>query len=114
MPWIAYARRFDPEGPAARIGLMVINIGADEALMERVIEDLPGEVSLAFLAGTPDLPKWLKRAHVRDHETYLMMPVDADGIGERGIRPIDPTADAVENVRRLRLAMTRGEAMSAS
>lgn len=105
MPWIAYARRFDPEGPAARIGLLMINIGADEALMERAIDDLPGEVSLAFLAGTPDLPKWLKRAHARDHETYLMMPVDA----ERGLRSIDPMADAVENVRRLRLAMARGE-----
>lgn len=110
MPWIAYARRYDPDGPAARVGLLMINLGADEALMRRAIDDLPGEVSLAFLPGTPDLPTWMKRAHARDHETYLMMPVDdPGGIGERGIRPIDPVADGDENVRRLREAMARGE-----
>jgi len=110
MPWIANARRFDAEGPAARVGLLMINVGADQALMERAIEELPGDVSLAFLAGTPDLPKWMKRAHARDHETYLMMPVDEpDGVGERGIRPIDPRTPIAENVRRLRAALARGE-----
>lgn len=110
MPWIAYARRYDPEGPAARVGLLMINLGADEALMRRAIDELPGEVSLAFLPGTPDLTKWMKRAHARDHETYLMMPVeDPGGIGDRGIRSIDPAADGDENVRRLREAMSRGE-----
>ena len=29
-------------------------------LMKRAIEDLPGEVSLAFLPGTPDLLRWLR------------------------------------------------------
>jgi polysaccharide deacetylase 2 family uncharacterized protein YibQ len=109
MPWIAYARRYDPEGPAARVGLLMINVGADEALMMRVIEELPGEISLAFLPGTPDLPKWMKRAHAYNHETYLMMPVEEpDGIGERGIRSIAPKAGDEENVKRLREAMARG------
>ena len=26
----------------------------------RAIDELPGEVSLAFLPGTPDLPRWLR------------------------------------------------------
>src|SRR5690349_11023234 len=46
MPWIAYSRRFDPAGPAARVGLLMLNLGADEALMSRAIEELPPEVSL--------------------------------------------------------------------
>jgi len=110
MPWIAYARRYDPDGPAARVGLLMVNLGANEALMQRAIEELPGDVSLAFLPGTPDLAKWMKRAHARNHETYLMMPVDEpDGLGERGIKAIDPSADGAENVRRLRAAMGRGD-----
>ncbi|HEY6983759.1 divergent polysaccharide deacetylase family protein [Reyranella sp.] len=110
MPWIAYARRYDPDGPAARVGLLMINVGADEALMMRMINELPGEVSLAFMPGTPDLPKWMKRAHAHNHETYLMMPVeDPEGVGERGIRPISAKADSGENVQRLREAMARGE-----
>jgi polysaccharide deacetylase 2 family uncharacterized protein YibQ len=110
MPWIAYARRYDPAGPAARVGLLMINVGADEALMTRVIDELPGEVSLAFLPGTPDLPRWMKRAHAHNHETYLMMPVeDPEGLGERGIRSISPKVDGAENVARLREAMARGE-----
>jgi polysaccharide deacetylase 2 family uncharacterized protein YibQ len=110
MPWIAYARRFDPAGPPARVGVLMINLGAGEALMKRAIDELPGEVSLAFLAGTPDLPRWLREARERGHEAYLMLPVeDPNGPAERGIRPIQAAAEPVENLRRLRAAMARGE-----
>lgn len=110
MPWIAYARRFDPGGPGARVGLLMLNLGADEVLMRRAIEELPPEVSLAFLAGTPDLHRWLKLARERGHECYLMLPVvDPAGPAERGIRPIEVSADTVENLHRLRTAMSRGE-----
>jgi polysaccharide deacetylase 2 family uncharacterized protein YibQ len=110
MPWIAYSRRYAPEGPAARIGLLMINVGADEALMQRAIDDLPGEVSLAFLPGTPDLSRWMGRAREHGHESYLMLPIDDPaGTVERGIRPIEASAEAAENVRRLRAAMARAE-----
>jgi polysaccharide deacetylase 2 family uncharacterized protein YibQ len=110
MPWIAYARRFDPAGPAARVGLLMINLGADEALTGRAIDELPGEISLAFLPGTADLPHWLQLAREHGHESYLMLPVeDPSGPAERGIRPIEGGADAAENLQRLRIAMSRGE-----
>ncbi len=109
MPWIANSRRFDPAGPPARIGLLVINLGVDEKAMQRAIEDLPAEVSLAFLAGTPDLLRWLGRAREFGHESYVMLPIDDSGAGERGIRPIDGTAEAAENLRRLRAVLSRGE-----
>ncbi|HEY2872395.1 MAG TPA: divergent polysaccharide deacetylase family protein [Reyranella sp.] len=109
MPWIAYSRRFDPAGPAARVGLLMINLGADEALTNRAIDELPGEISLAFLPGTPDLPHWLQLARDRGHESYLMLPVeDPSGPAERGIRPIEGSADPAENLQRLRVAMSRG------
>jgi polysaccharide deacetylase 2 family uncharacterized protein YibQ len=110
MPWIGYARRFDAAGPAARVGLLMLNLGADEALMSRAIEELPGEISLAFLAGTPDLPRWLQLARTHGHECYLMLPVeDPSGPAERGIRPIEGNADAPDNLQRLRTAMSRGD-----
>jgi polysaccharide deacetylase 2 family uncharacterized protein YibQ len=109
MPWIAHARRFDPAGPPARLGLLVINVGLDEAAMRRAIEDLPPEVSLAFLPGTPDLPRWLARARAFGHESYLMLPMDDPAVAERGLRPIEATADEAENLRRLRAALARGE-----
>jgi polysaccharide deacetylase 2 family uncharacterized protein YibQ len=110
MPWIAFSRRYPPEGPAARVGLLMINVGADEALMQRAIDELPGEVSLGFLPGTPDLVRWMARARERGHESYLMLPVeDPAGTVERGIRPIEASAEAAENVRRLRAAMARSE-----
>jgi polysaccharide deacetylase 2 family uncharacterized protein YibQ len=109
MPWIAHARRFDPSGPPARIGLLMINVGASEPLMKRAIEDLPGEVSLAFLPGTPDLPRWLQSAREHGHESYLMMPVEDPAAAERGIRPVETGLSEAENVRRLRLAIARGE-----
>ena len=99
MPWIAYARRFDPAGPPARVGVLMINLGASETLMRRAIDELPGEVSLAFLAGTPDLPRWLREAREHGHEAYLMLPVEdpdrpgrarpppARGIGRAGGEP---------------------------
>jgi len=110
MPWIAYSRRFDPDGPAARVGVLMLNLGADEALMNRAIDELPPEVSLAFLAGTPDLPRWLRLARERGHECYLMLPVeDPSGPAERGGRPIEGSAEPADNLRRLRTAMSRGE-----
>lgn len=110
MPWIAHARRFDPAGPPARIGLLMINVGASEALTKRAIEELPGEVSLAFLPGTPDLPRWLRHAHEHGHETYLMLPVeDPTATAERGLRSIETGLDTGENLRRLRTTLARGE-----
>jgi len=109
MPWIAHSRRFDPDGPPARLGLLVINVGLNEAAMRRAIEDLPPEVSLAFLPGTPDLPRWLARARAFGHESYLMLPMDDPAVAERGLRPIDATADEAENLRRLRATLPRGE-----
>jgi polysaccharide deacetylase 2 family uncharacterized protein YibQ len=111
MPWIAFSRRYPPEGPAARVGLLMINVGADEALMQRAIDELPGEVSLAFLPGTADLVRWMARAREHGHESYLMLPVeDPAGTVERGIRPLEASAEAAENVRRLRAVMARSEA----
>lgn len=110
MPWIANSRRFDPSGPPGRAGLLVTDLGASEPLMRRAIEELPGEVSLAFLPGTPDLPRWLMRAREHGHETYLMLPAeDPSGLAERGLKPIETSADAPENLRRLRVAMARAE-----
>ncbi|MDP1907603.1 MAG: divergent polysaccharide deacetylase family protein, partial [Hyphomicrobium sp.] len=110
MPWIANSRRFDPSGPPARIGLLMIDVGASEPLMRRAIEELPGEVSLAFLPGMPDLPRWLQRAREHGHETYLMLPAeDSSGLAERGLKPIETAADTTENLRRLRVAMARAE-----
>lgn len=109
MPWIAHARRFDPAGPPARLGLLVINVGLNEAAMRRAIEDLPPEVSLAFLPGTPDLPRWLAKARLFGHESYLMLPMDDPAVAERGVRPIEATVDGPENLRRLRATLARGE-----
>ena len=109
MPWIINSRRFDPAGAPARLGLLVINVGVDEAAMRRAIEGLPPEVSLAFLPGTPDLPRWLSRARTFGHESYLMLPTDDPVVAERGVRSIEAGADAAENLRRLRATLARGE-----
>lgn len=110
MPWIAHARRFDPSaGSAARLGLLMINVGNNEAAMRKAIEELPPEVSLAFLPGTPDLPRWLQQARTFGHETYLMLPMDDPAVGERGLRPIEAATDAAENLKRLRAILARGE-----
>lgn len=110
MPWIANARRFDPSvGAPARLGLLMINVGLNEPAMRKAIEELPPEVSLAFLPGTPDLPRWLQQARAFGHETYLMLPMDDPAVGERGLRPIEAAADAAENLKRLRTILARGE-----
>ncbi|WP_428686363.1 divergent polysaccharide deacetylase family protein [Reyranella sp.] len=109
MPWIINSRRFDPAGAAARLGLLVINVGIDEAAMRRAIEGLPPEVSLAFLPGTPDLPRWLTQARAFGHESYLMVPTDDPVVAERGVRSIEAGVDGAENLRRLRATLARGE-----
>lgn len=110
MPWIAYARRFEQSGSVARVGVLIINLGANEALTRRAIEELPSEVSLAFLPSAPDLSRRIVDARERGHEVYLMLPTEDPSVpGERGLRPIQASADAAENLRRLRAVMARGE-----
>jgi polysaccharide deacetylase 2 family uncharacterized protein YibQ len=110
MPWMAYARRFEPTAGTPRIGILMINLGADAALTRRAIDELPGRVSLAFLPGSPDLARWLQRAHEHGHETYLMLPTDDPNVlPERGLRPIQVSLDAEENLARLHSVMARGE-----
>ncbi|MBM3645898.1 MAG: hypothetical protein FJX02_16375 [Alphaproteobacteria bacterium] len=110
MPWLAYARPHSPDGPASRVGVMMINLGGNEQITRRAIEQLPGEVSLAFLPSTPDLPRWVKHARDFGHEVYLMLPVeDPGGPVERGLKPIETKVDPGENLKRLRAVMARAE-----
>ena len=58
--------------------------------MQRAIEELPGEVSLAFLAGTPDLPRWLQRARERGHESLSHAARRGSERPRRTRHPADP------------------------
>ena len=110
MPWIAYSRRFDPNGPAARVG------AADDQSRRRRGADEPRHRGAAA-GGEPRLPGRHARpaalAAARPRAWPRMLS-DAAGRGpagpaERGIRPIEGSAEPAENLRRLRTAMSRGE-----
>ena len=101
MPWIAYARRFDPAGPAARVGLLMINLGADEALTQpRHRRAAAARSASPSCPARPTCRTGCSSPATAATRCYLMLPVeDPSGPAERGIRPIEGGADPAENLQ---------------
>jgi polysaccharide deacetylase 2 family uncharacterized protein YibQ len=109
-PMDAYARPAEPAaGSVSRIAIVVGGIGVARDGSNRAIEDLPGEVTLAFAPYSDELPKLLARARDMGHEVLLQIPLEPYGYPNNDPGPhtltIDASAD--ENLDRLHWLMSR-------
>jgi polysaccharide deacetylase 2 family uncharacterized protein YibQ len=109
-PMNAYARPAQPAaGSVSRIAIVVGGIGVARDGSNRAIEDLPGEVTLAFAPYSDELPKLLARARDMGHEVLLQIPLEPYGYPNNDPGPhtltIDASAD--ENLDRLHWLMSR-------
>lgn len=109
--WHKFARPFDQKDQRPRIGLIVADLGMASAATQTAIQDLPGEVSLAFSSVAPDLEQWIGSARVAGHETILTIPMEPENYPQNDSGPNSlllglPDAD---NIDRLKRAMARAE-----
>jgi uncharacterized protein len=108
-----YAAGFDHSSRRPRIGLLLADIGMNEAESAAAIRTLPGAVALAVspyaAANRPNLPKLLATARATGHEYLIAVPLEPAGfpLNDPGPSTLLTGAPAAANVRTLRWALSR-------
>lgn len=109
LPRLVYRRPAPPPGARPRIALLLAGVGLAAADSRAAIDRLPGAVSLAFSAYTPNPEALLAAARSRGHEFLASVPMEANGYpwndaGPRSLLTGNPPAANREN---LEWAMSR-------
>lgn len=76
LPWKVYSRPFDADIGIPRIAIIVTNMGLAEQPTLAAIQDLPGEVTLAFSPYSSRLAEWVPAARAAGHEVLLQLPME--------------------------------------
>ncbi len=76
LPWQVYARPFDAPTGTPRIAIVVTNMGLAEQPTLAAIQDLPGEITLAFSPYSSRLAEWVPAARAAGHEVLLQLPME--------------------------------------
>lgn len=76
LPWQVYARPFDAPTGTPRIAIVVTNMGLAEQPTLAAIQDLPGEITLAFSPYSNRLAEWVPAARAAGHEVLLQLPME--------------------------------------
>ena len=79
LPRLVYSRPVPPPDARPRIALLMAGVGLAAADSRAAIDRLPGAVSLAFSAYTPNPEALLEAARSRGHEILASIPMEADG-----------------------------------
>ncbi|MEO1248953.1 MAG: divergent polysaccharide deacetylase family protein [Pseudomonadota bacterium] len=77
-PWQAHSRPFEATDDSPRIAIVVTDLGLSAAATQLAIQDLPGEVTLAFAAHAPDLDTWIPQTRAAGHEALVMVPMEPE------------------------------------
>lgn len=109
LPRLVYRRPAGLPGARPRIALLLAGLGLAAADSRTAIDKLPGVVSLAFSAYTPNPEALLDAARGRGHEVLASVPMEANGhpwndAGPRSLLTGSPPAVNREN---LEWAMSR-------
>lgn len=109
LPRLAYRRPAGPPGARPRIALLLAGLGLAAADSRTAIDRLPGAVSLAFSAYTPNPEALLEAARSRGHEMLASVPMEANGFpwNDAGPRSLLTGSPSAVNRENLEWAMSR-------
>lgn len=90
-----------------RIAIVIGGMGLSQTGTQRAIEDLPGEVTLAFAASGNSLQRWMQEARRKGHELLMQIPMEPVDYPANDPGPLTlVTADGAKaNLSRLHEAM---------
>ncbi|MDA9769729.1 divergent polysaccharide deacetylase family protein [Emcibacteraceae bacterium] len=74
--WKEYARPYEGPEDKPRIAILVTDIGLNSKSSTMAIENLPGQVNLAFSPYGRNLQDWMNKAREKGHEGFLMLPTE--------------------------------------
>ena len=107
-PADAYARPFT-SGGAPKVALVIGGLGPNSAITRQAIEQLPPEVTLAFVPYTDGLQGWVDLARANGHEVLMEMPMEPVDYPQNDPGPYTLMAQdpAQETVKRLEWLLSR-------
>jgi len=102
----SYGRPF--EAPAAddtrpRIALMITGLGLNRTFAERALEQLPADVSLAYMPYSSDLQEQVNKARDDGHEVALQLPMEPFDYPDNDPGPYTLLTSLPEEANRKRL-----------
>ena len=74
--WQAYGRPFEVERGQPVIAVVISELGLAEPATLSAIQDLPGEITLAFSPYSTRLKEWVPAARAAGHEVLIQVPME--------------------------------------
>jgi len=106
-----YSRQPDTEGNfgVARVVIVIGGLGISQTSTKSAIDNLPGEITLAFAPYGNSLTRWMQEARKRGHELLLQVPMEPLDYPQNnpGAHTLLAEADLQENLANLHWAMSR-------
>lgn len=108
----SYARPFTPSAGKTQVSIIIGGLGIDRNLTQRVITELPAEVTLSFAAHANGLQTWVRQARARGHEVIIELPMEGHNFNpaEPGAgRALKVDANPAVNIRNMDWLMSRAQ-----
>lgn len=78
-PWRVYSRPFNALEKRPRVAVVIVGLGVSFNATESAVQELPGEVTLAFEPFSNKLNEWIDAARGAGHEVLLNIPMEPRG-----------------------------------
>ncbi|MBT4769766.1 MAG: divergent polysaccharide deacetylase family protein [Rhodospirillaceae bacterium] len=107
--WQEYARPFDEADLRPRIAIVIRDLGMSSSATETAIQQLPGQVTLAFSPYARNLEHWIALSRAAGHEVMLTLPMEPLNypINDPGPYALIIGLDSAQNVERLDWLLSR-------
>ena len=111
LPMAVYKAPFDASDKHPKVVLIIDGVGKEKEISERVLDELPGAVDIAFSAYMPDnyAADMTAEARKTGHECLLSIPMEPNAfpMEDEGWRQLSDRNDAAMNKQDLEFALSR-------
>ena len=109
MPWRVYRTRLAGKAKPPRIAIVLTNLGLNQKLTKKAIDELPPAVTLGFSPYAERLIEQVKAARIAGHEVLLAVPMEPIGypVHDPGEQTLLTTNTESQNITLLKWSMAR-------
>lgn len=107
--WEVYARPFADDGQRPLIAVLLSGVGLSQSATKTAIQQLPGQVTLAFAAYAPNVDRQIAEARAAGHEVMLQLPMEPINYpaSDPGPHTLLTSLTATENIDRMEFILSR-------